>query len=130
MFLIKPKYQKCATQVEYWTKNGVVIERVQLWRWAEVKVDGKNMKEVQKILKNKDAFDRVCINDLFEEREDELKDCVSDDLCFPDDFPEKESKRLSKLFSKDPEGMFESEGWEIDETKLFLESDLEVSEEK
>lgn len=81
-------------------------------------------------LKEKDVFDRVCVSDLLDVVDVELKDCISDDLYFPDEIPEKEQTRLQKLFKKDPESMFEAEGWEISETKLMLESDLVITEEK
>jgi hypothetical protein len=42
----------------------------------------------------------------------------------------KEVKRLSKLFAKDAEGMFESEKWDIEETKLYFEANIKVSLEK
>jgi hypothetical protein len=44
--------------------------------------------------------------------------------------PEKETKRLQKLFSKDPEAMFEKEGWEIEETKLYFESEITIKAQK
>jgi len=130
MFLIEPKYQKCATQVEYWTKGEIVLERAQLWRNAKVRVNGESLKKVTAALKDKDVFDRVCVSDLLDVVDAELNDCISDDLFFPDEVTEKEQKRLQKLFKNDPESMFEAEGWEISETKLMLESDLVITEEK
>lgn len=129
MFLIEPEYQKCATQVEFWRKGDIVLERAQLWRWAKVHAEGDNLKKVKATLKVKDAFDRVCVTDLLDVVDVELNDCISDDLFFPDEFSEKEQNRLLKLFNKDPEGMFEKEGWEISETKLMLESDLKITQE-
>lgn len=125
---IKPKYQKCCIQTETWQKDDQFIERVLLWRFAEVKVEGKSKKDLQNLLKKRDDFDRVCLSDLFDDYEDELKDCVSDDLYFSESIPEREQKRLLKLFKKDPEAMFESEGWSIAGTKLQLEAELEIHE--
>ena len=86
---------------------------------------------LKKLLKKRDAQDRVCLNDLFEEIQDEtLRDCISDDLYFPDEMPKKETKRLQKLFSKDPEAMFEKERWEIEETKLYFESEITIKAQK
>lgn len=128
MFVIEPKYQKCATQVELWKKGSFVVERAQLWRLAKVTVECESLKRLNGILADKDVFDRVCVTEVLDVVDQELKDCVSDDLYFPDGFPEKEQKRLQKLFKKDPEGMFEAEGWEISESSLSLEGELKVSE--
>ncbi|MGV1016787.1 MAG: hypothetical protein ACOYBW_05345 [Fluviibacter phosphoraccumulans] len=127
MFLIEPKYQKCATQVELWKKGSVVVERAQLWRFAKVTVECESLKKLNGILAGKDVFDRICVTEVLDIVDQELKDCVSDDLYLPDEFPEKEQKRLQNLFKKDPEGMFEAEGWEISETSLSLEGELKVS---
>ena len=130
-FTLEPKWQKCVTQVELWRKDDLIIERAQLWRFGEVLISASSESEVKKLLKKRDAQDRVCLSDLFEEIQDQtLRDCISDDLYFPDEMPEKETKRLQKLFSKDPEAMFEKERWEIEETKLYFESEITIKAQK
>ena len=130
-FTLESKWQKCVTQVELWRKDDLIIERAQLWRFGEALVSASSESEIKKLLKKRDAQDRVCLSDLFEEIQDEtLRDCISDDLYFPDEMPEKETKRLQKLFSKDSEAMFEKEGWEIEETKLYFESEITIKAQK
>lgn len=126
-FLLEPEFQKCVTQCEFWTKGGQTIERAQLWRNGKVTVSAASEGEIKKAIKERDFQERVCISDKFEFLDQNLQDCVSDDLYFPDEMPEKESKRLSKLFSKDSEGMFEKECWEIEETKLYFEANIKIS---
>ena len=126
-FLLEPEYQKCVTQCEFWKKGDVIIERAQLWRFGKALVLAKSEGEIKKILKERDFQDRICINEKFECVDDTLQDCVSDDLYFPDEMDQKEVKRLSKLFAKDAEGMFESEKWDIEETKLYFEANIKVS---
>ena len=118
------------TQCEFWTKGKLTIERAQLWRHGKVIVAAGSESEVKKAIKDRDFQERVCVSDKFEFLDQTLQDCVSDDLYFPDEMPEKESKRLSKLFSKDPEGMFEKEGWEIEDTKLYFEANIKISVSK
>ena len=130
-FILEPKWQKCITQVEMWQKDDLIIERAQLWRFGEVVICASSESEIKKLLKKRDAQDRVCLNDLFDEFLDQtIRDCISDDLYFPDEMPEKETKRLQKLFSKDPEAMFEKEGWEIEETKLYFESEITIKSQE
>ena len=130
-FILETKWQKCVTVVEQWQKDDLIIERAQLWRFGEVFISAPYESDVKKLLKKRDAQDRVCLSDLFEEIQDEtLRDCISDDLYFPDEMPEKETKRLQKLFSKDPEAMFEKERWEIEETKLYFESEITIKAQK
>jgi hypothetical protein len=126
-FLLEPEFQKCVTHCEFWKKGDVIIERAQLWRFGKALVLAKSEGEIKKILKERDFQDRICINEKFECVDDTLQDCVSDDLYFPDEMDQKEVKRLSKLFAKDAEGMFESEKWDIEETKLYFEANIKVS---
>ena len=126
-FLLEPEFQKCVTQCEFWKKGNFLIERAQLWRFGQVHVLAKSESEIKKILKQRDFQDRICVNEKFECLDDTLQDCVSDDLYFPDEMDPKEVKRLSKLFAKDAEGMFESEKWDIEETKLYFEANIKVS---
>lgn len=123
-FLLEPKWQKCITQVEFWKKGDLIIERAQLWRFGEVTVFAASKSQVSEILEKRDGQDRICISDAFEYEDDTLRDCISDDLYFPDEIPEAEQKRLSKLFADDPEDMFENENWEIIETKLYFEGEV------
>lgn len=130
-FTLEPEWQKCVTQVEYWKKNGLLIERAQLWRFGQIVIEAASESEVKKLLKTRDEQDRVCINDVFPEPIDQtLRDCISDDLYPPDEMPEKEAQKLAKLFRKNSEEMFEKEGWSIEETKLYFESDIKVTERK
>lgn len=130
-FTLEPEWQKCVTQVEYWKKNGLLIERAQLWRFGQIVIEAASESEVKKLLKTRDEQDRVCINDVFPELIDQtLRDCISDDLYPPDEMPEKEAQKLAKLFRKNSEEMFEKEGWSIEETKLYFESDIKVTERK
>ena len=126
-FLLEPEFQKCVTQCEFWKKGNFLIERAQLWRFGKVYVLAKSEREIKKILKQRDFQDRICVNEKLECLDDTLQDCVSDDLYFPDEMDPKEIKRLSKLFAKDAEGMFESEKWDIEETKLYFEANIKVS---
>lgn len=131
VFTLEPEWQKCVTQVEYWKKNGLLIERAQLWRFGQIVIEASSESEVKKLLKTRDEQDRVCINDVFPELIDQtLRDCISDDLYPPDEMPEKEAQKLAKLFRKNSEEMFEKEGWSIEETKLYFESDIKVTERK
>ena len=127
-FTLKPEWQKCVTQVEYWKKNSLLIERAQLWRFGHIVVQAASESEIKKLLKKRDEQDRVCINEVFPDLIDQtLKDCISDDLYFPDEMPEKETQRLEKLFRKNSEEMFEKEGWSIEETRLYFESQIDVN---
>ena len=124
---LEPEWQKCVTQVEFWRKGDLVIERAQLWRFGSVTLTGISEAEIKKSLKKRDQQDRVCITELFDEVTDQtLKDCISDDFFYPDEMPEKETKRLGKLLAKNPEATFEKESWSIQETKLFFESQVNV----
>lgn len=130
-FRLEPEWQKCVTQVEYWKKGCLVIERAQLWRFGQVVIEAASESEIKKLLKKRDEQDRVCINDVFPELIDQtLRDCISDDIYPPDEMPEKEAQKLEKLFRKHTEEMFEREGWSIEETKLYFESDIKVTAEK
>ena len=127
IFLLEPEFQKCVTQCEFWKKGKFVIERAQLWRFGKAEVVAKSEAEIKKILKERDFQDRVCIKEKFECVDDMLQDCISDDLYFPDEMDVKETKRLSKLFAKDPEAMFENEKWEIEDTKLYFEANIKIA---
>ena len=124
---LEPEWQKCVTQVELWRKDDLVIERAQLWRFGSVTITGVSESEIKGALKKRDEQDRICITELFDDVVDQtLRDCVSDDFYYPDEMPEKEAKRLGKLLSKDPEAAFEKEGWSIQETILYFESQVNV----
>jgi predicted DNA-binding WGR domain protein len=124
---LEPEWQKCVTQVEFWRKGDLVIERAQLWRFGSVTVVGISEAEIKKSFKKRDEQDRVCITELFNEVADQtLKDCISDDFFYPDDMPVKETIRLGKLLAKNPEAAFEKESWSIQETKLYFESQINV----
>ena len=83
-------------------------------------------KEIKKALKDRDDWDRVCVSDKFEFIDQKLQDSFQDDLFFPDDMPEKEITKLSKLFSKKGETLFEQEGWQIVDTELYFEANIKI----
>ncbi len=126
-YVLETEYQKCVTECEFWSKGEHTIERALLWRYGKVIVSGGSKKEIENLIRERDSYDRVCITDKFDLLDKKLQDCVSDDLYCPEEMSEKESKRLSKLFQKDAEAMFENEGWEIEDTKIYFEANIKVS---
>lgn len=129
LFKLEPKWQKCIWQIEYWKKNNLTLERVQWWRFGFVTVQSNSKKEIETLISVRDKNQRVCLSDLFETIDQDLKDCKADDLYCPSEMSDKESERLKKLFEKDSETMFEKEGWNIFETKLYFESDILIEEQ-
>jgi len=124
IFKLEPKWPKCIWQIEHWKKNSEVIERVLWWRFGNVNVEASSSQEIEKLISKRDENQKVCVSDLFEIVDETLKDCKADDIYFPETIAEKETERLKELFDKDPEAMFEKEGWDISETKLYFESDI------
>jgi predicted DNA-binding WGR domain protein len=126
-FVLEPEWQKCVTLVEFWRNGDLVIERAQLWRFGSVTVEGVSDSDLRAALKKRDEQDRICLSEVFVHLTDQnLKDCISDDLFYPEDMPDKESKRLRKILCKDPEEGFEKEGWQIEETKLYFEAQVNI----
>ena len=126
MFTLEPEFQKCVIEVETYTKDAIVIERAIGWRYGQILINDSTEKEIKDALKDRDDWDRVCVSDKFEFIDQKLQDSFQDDLSFPDDMSEKEMARLSKLFSKKGETLFEQEGWQIEDTKLYFEANIKI----
>ena len=71
-------------------------------------------------------FGKAIAGNKFEFIDQKLQDSFQDDLFFPDDMPEKEIAKLSKLFSKKGETLFEQEGWQIVDTELYFEANIKI----
>ena len=125
-FTLEPEFQKCVIEVETYSKGAILIERAIGWRFGKILIGDSTEKEIKKALKDKDDWDRVCVSDKFEFIDQKLQDAFQDDLSFPDDMPEKEMIRLSKLFSKKGETLFEQEGWKIEDTQLYFEANIKI----
>ena len=110
MFILEPEYQKCVVEVEAYRRDSMRIERAIGWRYGQILVGDLTEKEIKDALKDRDDWDRVCVSDKFEFIDQKLQDSFQDDLFFPDDMPEKEITKLSKLFSKKGETLFEQDG--------------------
>ena len=126
MFILEPEFQKCVIEVETYAKGAIVIERAIGWRYGQILVSNSTEKEIKDALKDRDDWDRVCVSDKFEFIDQKLQDAFQDDLSYPDDMSEKEMTRLSKLFSKKGETLFEQEGWQIEDTQLYFEANIKI----
>ena len=126
MFILEPEFQKCVIEEETWKKNETIITRAIGWRFGKIIINESSEKEITKALKDRNDWDRVCVSDKFEIIDQKLQDSFQDDLSFPDEFNEKESNKLSKLFSKKGESIFEQEGYEIQDTKLYFEANIKI----
>ena len=126
MFTLEPEFQKCVIEVETYTKDAIVIERAIGWRFGQILISDLTEKKIKDALKDRDDWDRVCVSDKFEFIDQKLQDAFQDDLSFPDDMSEKEMTRLSKLFSKKGETLFEQEGWQIEDTQLYFEANIKI----
>ena len=126
MFILEPEYQKCVVEVETYRRDSMRIERAIGWRYGQILVGDLTEKEIKGALKDRDDWDRVCVSDKFEFIDQKLQDSFQDDLFFPDDMPEKEVTKLSKLFSEKGETLFEQEGWQIVDTGLYFEANIKV----
>jgi len=126
MFILEPEFQKCIIEEETWKKNEIIITRAIGWRFGKIIINESSEKEITKALKDRNDWDRVCVSDKFEILDQKLQDSFQDDLSFPDEFNEKESNKLIKLFSKKGESIFEQEGYEIQDTKLYFEANIKI----
>jgi hypothetical protein len=126
MFILEPEFQKCIIEEETWKKNEIIIIRAIGWRFGQIVINESSEKEITKALKDRNDWDRVCVSDKFEIVDQKLQDSFQDDLSFPDELNEKESNKLSKLFSKKGESIFEQEGYEIQDTKLYFEANIKI----
>ena len=126
MFILEPEFQKCVIEVETYAKDAIVIERAIGWRFGQILISDLTEKKIKDALKDRDDWDRVCVSDKFEFIDQKLQDSFQDDLFFPDDMPEKEITKLSKLFSKKGETLFEQEGWQIVDTELYFEANIKI----
>ena len=126
MFILEPEFQKCVIEEETWKKNEIIITRAIGWRFGKIIINESSEKEITKALKDRNDWDRVCVSDKFEIIDQKLQDSFQDDLSFPDDFNEKEANKFSKLFSKKGESIFEQEGYEIQDTKLYFEANIKI----
>ena len=126
MFILEPEFQKCIIEEETWKKNEIIITRAIGWRFGKIIINESSEKEITKALKDRNDWDRVCVSDKFEIIDQKLQDSFQDDLSFPDEFNEKEVNKLSKLFSKKGESIFEQEGYEIQDTKLYFEANIKI----
>ena len=126
MFILEPEFQKCVVEVETYRRDSIRIERAIGWRYGQILVSNSTEKEIKDALKDRDDWDRVCVSDKFEFIDQKLQDSFQDDLFFPDDMPEKEITKLSKLFSKKGETLFEQEGWQIEDTQLYFEANIKI----
>ena len=126
MFILEPEFQKCVVEVETYRRDSIRIERAIGWRYGQILVSNSTEKEIKDALKDRDDWDRVCVSDKFEFIDQKLQDSFQDDLLFPDDMPEKEITKLSKLFSKKGETLFEQEGWQIVDTELYFEANIKI----
>ena len=126
MFILEAEFQKCIIEEETWKKNEIIITRAIGWRFGKIIINESSEKEITKALKDRNDWDRVCVSDKFEIIDQKLQDSFQDDLSFPDEFNEKESNKLIKLFSKKGESIFEQEGYEIQDTKLYFEANIKI----
>jgi hypothetical protein len=126
MYILEPEYQKCVIEEETWRKDGIIITRAIGWRFGQILIDESSEKIIAKSLKDRNDWDRVCVSEKFEIIDKKLQDAFQDDLSFPDDFSEKEANNLIKQFSKKGESIFEQEGYEIEDTKLFFEANIKM----
>jgi len=126
MYILEPEYQKCVIEEERWKKDGIIITRAIGWRFGQILIEESSEKIISKSLKDRNDWDRVCVSEKFEIIDKKLQDAFQDDLSFPEDFSEKEANKLIKLFSKKGESIFEQEGYEIEDTKLFFEANIKM----
>ena len=126
MYILEPEYQKCVIEEETWRKDGIIITRAIGWRFGQILIDESSEKIIAKSLKDRNDWDRVCVCEKFEIIDKKLQDAFQDDLSFPYDFSEKEANKLIKQFSKKGESIFEQEGYEIEDTKLFFEANIKM----
>ena len=126
MYILEPEFQKCVIEEETWRKDGSIITRAVGWRFGQILIDESSEQLIAKSLKDRNDWDRVCVSEKFEIIDKKLQDAFQDDLSFPDDFSEKEANKLIKQFSKKGESIFEQEGYEIEDTKLFFEANIKM----
>ena len=129
-FVLEPQYNKCVIEEETWKKDSFVIKRAIGWRHGKILVSGFTEEEIREAIKKRDTFDRVCVSDKFEPLDEIIDkifwDSFSDDLSFSEDMHEDEINRLNNLFSEEGETAFEEEGWEIYDTDLYFESNINI----
>jgi hypothetical protein len=128
MFILKPKFSKCIVEEEKWIRDDLEILRTIGWRTGEILIDFDDPNTLVTILNNRDDLDRVNITDNFEIIDQNLTHSFSDDLTFTNNVLSDQEKNLKSLFNKNGEEMFESEGFQIIETTLYLISDTLIKE--
>lgn len=126
MYILEPEFQKCVIEEETWRKDGSIITKAIGWRFGQIFIDESSEQIIAKSLKDRNDWDRVCGSDKFEIIDQKLQDSFQDDLSFPDEYNEKEANKISRLFSKKGESIFEQEGYEIQDTKLYFEANIKI----
>ena len=123
---LSTKTKKNAVEVQFWTKNGVTIQKQEGYRWGTFYCESDERPEVD--LANPDGY---CLGDSDYDWELEMLD----DGCwmeweFPDDMDEEEQERIQELWDEDYFEGLEGDGWSNDETEFWFYGELELEEVK
>lgn len=121
---LSTKTKKNAVEVQFWTKNGVTIQKQEGYRWGTFYCESDERPEVD--LANPDGY---CLGDSDYDWELEMLD----DGCwmeweFPDDMDEEEQERIQELWDEDYFEGLEGDGWSNDETEFWFYGELELEE--
>ena len=126
IFILEPVNTKCVIEVETWKKDSFAITRAIGWRYGAILVGDFTEEEIKDLIKERDSLDRVLVSEKFDFIDQKLQDSFTDDLSFSEDIPEDEINRLNNLFSEEGETAFEEEGWEVYDTDLYFESNINI----
>ena len=119
---LKTQYKKSAIEKQLWFKDGVVITRIEGYRWGTFFCESDVQPNID--LVNKDGYTIGC--DDYEWELDSLDDGCWVEWEWPDDMTEDEQQEITSAWEEDFFEGLEELGWTCDETDYVLEGPLEL----
>ena len=108
-------YKKNAVEKQFWSKDGIVIIRVEGYRWGTFYCESDEQPDIDLI--NSDGYE---VGGDYDWELDSLDDGCWSEWTFPDDMSEEEQERIQTLWDEEwYEGM-ETDGWSNDDTEYHF----------
>jgi hypothetical protein len=115
--------KKSCVQIEYWKKGELTAQREVGWRWCWASYNEKpNLSDYNP---NKDQIELYSLGDVVDL---EQTDGCWESWSWPDDLDQEECERLEAIYEEDWDEGLENEGWELDETEIWVSGELELEE--
>jgi hypothetical protein len=118
-------HKKNAVEIQFWTKDGVTVKKLEGYRWGNWSCESDEMPEID--LENPDGYELFATN--YDWEMEDMIDGSWMEWEFPDDMSEEEREEIERTWDESwYEGM-EELGWYNDETEHWIYGPIKLTNE-